>query len=110
MVKNAENAWLALLIFRSTDIPGINKSPSEILNSRKFRTNIAMVDAHQKSYESEIEKLVDRWLNVPQNGKVLVKITVSTKVPYEKSPDANKLKHPKWCKDTTSNRSNPRKY
>ena len=60
MVKNAENAWLALLIFRSTDIPGINKSPSEILNSRKFRTNIAMVDAHQKSYESEIEKLVDR--------------------------------------------------
>ena len=32
LVKNAENAWLAMLIFRSTDIPGVNKSPSEILN------------------------------------------------------------------------------
>ena len=30
LVKNAENAWLAMLI--STDIPGVNKSPSEILN------------------------------------------------------------------------------
>ena len=27
--KNAENTWLAMLIFRATDIPGINKSPSE---------------------------------------------------------------------------------
>ena len=39
MHKNADNAWLAMLIFRATDIPGINKSPSEILNGRKFRTN-----------------------------------------------------------------------
>ena len=32
MVKNAENAWMAMLIYRATDIPGVNKSPSEILN------------------------------------------------------------------------------
>ena len=32
MHKNADNAWLAMLIFRATDIPGINKSPSKILN------------------------------------------------------------------------------
>ena len=59
MIKNAENAWLAILIFRATDIPGIKKSPGEILNSRKYRTNIPMVDVHQKSNELEIEKLVD---------------------------------------------------
>ena len=34
MMKNTEDAWLAMLIFRATDIPGVNKSPSEILNGR----------------------------------------------------------------------------
>ena len=47
MNKNADNAWLAMLIFRATDIPGINKSPGEILNGRKFRTNLPMIDIHQ---------------------------------------------------------------
>ena len=36
IVKNAGNAWLAMLIFRHTDIPGVNKSPSEILNGHKY--------------------------------------------------------------------------
>ena len=40
MIKNAEDAWLTMLIFRATDIPGVNKSPSEILNRRKFRTGL----------------------------------------------------------------------
>ena len=44
MIKNAENAWLAILIFRSTDIWGINKSPSKILSVCKFRTNIPMLN------------------------------------------------------------------
>ena len=55
MNKNAENAWLAMLIFKATNIPGINKSPSEILNGRKFRTNLPMIDICQKSSEAEIE-------------------------------------------------------
>ena len=63
MFKNADNAWLALLIFRSTAIPGINKSPSEILNNRKFRTNLPMIDFHQKSSEAEIEALAERRLS-----------------------------------------------
>ena len=41
MVKNAENAWLAILIFRATDIPGVNKSPSELLNGRKYQHEFA---------------------------------------------------------------------
>ena len=57
MIRNTENAWLAILIFRATDIPGINKSPSEILSGCKFRTNLPIIDAHQKSNETEIEKM-----------------------------------------------------
>ena len=60
MNKNAENTWLAMLIFRSTDIPGVNKSPSEILNVRKYRTNLPMIDVHQKSSESGIESLAEK--------------------------------------------------
>ena len=42
-----------MLIYRATDILGINrspskKSPSEILNGRKFRTNLPMVDFHKE--------------------------------------------------------------
>ena len=40
MAKNADEAWLAMLIFRATDILGLNKSPSEILNGRKYRTGL----------------------------------------------------------------------
>ena len=57
MIKNAENAWLAILIFQATGIPGINKSLSEILNLRKYRTNIPMVDMHQKSNEFRDRKI-----------------------------------------------------
>ena len=60
MNKNAENTWLAMLIFRSTDIPGTNKSPSKILNSRKCRTNLPMIDVHHKSSKSEIESLAKK--------------------------------------------------
>ena len=35
-----------MLIFRATDIPGINKSPSEILIGRKFRTNLPIEKVH----------------------------------------------------------------
>ena len=49
-----------MLIFKSTNIPGIKKSPSELLNGRKYRTNLPMIDIHQKANETEIEKLSDR--------------------------------------------------
>ena len=110
MIINAENAWLAILIFCTTDIPGINKSPSEILNSRNYRTNLPMIDLHQKSNESEIEKKSEKQLNLPKTGKELPKLPVGTRVLYEQNPDSNKPKHPNWSKGTISDRSNPRKY
>ena len=38
MVKNPQNAWLGMLIFKATMIPEVQKSPSELLNSHKYRT------------------------------------------------------------------------
>ena len=59
--KNPENAWLAMLIFKATYIPSINKSPGELLSSRKYRTNLPIIDWNQnKLNESEIETLVDK--------------------------------------------------
>ena len=62
MVKNAENAWMVMLIYRATDIPGVNKSPSEILNGQKFRTSLPMIDVHKKSTEDELEKMSEKEL------------------------------------------------
>ena len=48
VTRNAENAWLAIVMFKATDIPGINKSLGELLNARKYRTNLPMIYIHQK--------------------------------------------------------------
>ena len=43
MVKNQNDAWLALLILKSTPMTGIDGSPVELLCNRCFRTNIPMI-------------------------------------------------------------------
>ena len=70
MVKNAENAWLVVLIVRATDIPGINKSPSELLNGRKYQTNLPMIDKHQRSNETELERISEKCLSTAIKGRV----------------------------------------
>ena len=110
MHKNAENAWLAMLIFRATAIPGINKSPNEILNGRKFRMNLPMIDFHQKSNETEIEALADKRLSKSVKGQELSKIPVGTPILYELNPDSSKIKHPTWQKGTIKDRVGERKY
>ena len=47
MTWNPENAWLAMIIFKATYIPSINKSTGELLNSRKYQTNLAISDWNQ---------------------------------------------------------------
>ena len=44
MIRNPQNAWLGMLIFKATMIPEVQKSPSELLNSCKYRTNLPMID------------------------------------------------------------------
>ena len=93
MTRNAENAWLVMLIFKATDIPGINKSPSELLNSRKYRTNLPTIDLSQKSNGSEIDKLVERQFSKSKLGigKELSKIPVVHPYYMRKTPIQAKL-------------------
>ena len=114
MAKNADEAWLAMLIFRATDIPGLNKSPGEILNGRKYRTGLPVIDIRTKDSEMEIEKLSENRTKLASShgtkGKELPKIPVGTEILYEFNPDSDKNKRPKWCKGTVMDRLNPRKY
>ena len=110
MNKNAENAWLAMLIFRATAIPGINKSPSEILNGRKFRTNLPMIDFHQKTNETEIESLAKKRMSKSMKGQELSKLPVGTPILYDVNLDSSKIKCPTWLKGTVKNRLGERKY
>ena len=94
MVRNTDNTWLAMLIFKATDIPGIDKSASELLNTRKFRTNMPSIDINQKSNETEIEKLADMWLSTHKSLKELPKIPVGMHNLYEKIPIQARLNIP----------------
>ena len=98
MTKNADNAWLAMLIFRATDIPGIDKSPGEILYGRKYQTGLPMIDIHDKSTEEQIEKLSEKRLKMKVNGNELAKLPVGTKVLYEKNPNLDLTKFPNGAK------------
>ena len=79
-------AWLAMLIYRSTDIPGLNKSPAEILNGRRYRTGLPVIDVRSKELEIEIEKLAENRskMAITDNGrKELPKLPVGTEIMYE---------------------------
>ena len=82
-----------MLIFRSTDIPGVNKSPSEILNGQKYRTNLPMIDVHHKSSESEIESLAKKRMSINTvKGQELCRLPVGTPILYDLNPDSTKVK------------------
>ena len=86
MKKNANEAWLAMLIYRSTDIPGLNKSPAEILSGRKYRTGLPVIDMRSKETESEIEKLAEnrsKMAITSSDRKELPKLPVGTAIMYK---------------------------
>ena len=75
MTKNPENAWLGLLIFKATWIPDVHKSPAELLNSRKFRTNLPVIDLNQRAHEPDTDKMVEKLESTKaQTGKEFAKI------------------------------------
>ena len=92
MIRNLQNAWLAMLIFKAMWMPDIHKSPAELLNSRKFCSNLPTIDLNQKVNEPELENLVDMHQKATNTGKELQKLDIGTKVLYEKTPDASKIK------------------
>ena len=52
--KNPDNTYLVMLIFKAMWIPDIHKSPGELLNARKYRTNLPTIDLNQEMNEPEI--------------------------------------------------------
>ena len=112
MIKNPQNAWLAMLIFKATMIPKVQKSPSEFLNSHKYRTNLPMIDFSQSKHDEPVEKLIQKheFKAKSASGKELPKLDVGTPVLYDKNPDSTKIKRPKWCKGTIKDRQDPCKY
>ena len=110
MVKNPQNAWLAMLIFKATMIPEVQKSPCELLNSHKYRTNLPMIDFTQSRNDEPIERLIQKCEVKAKTGKESPKLDVGTPVLYDKNPDRTKVKRPKWCKGTIRDRQNPWKY
>ena len=97
-----------MLIFKATYIPNINKSPAELLNTRKYRTNLPRIDSSQGINKPEIEMLIDKHQKVTVTGKELPKLDVGTPVLYSKNPNSSKTKHPKWCKGTAKDGQNPK--
>ena len=64
IMNNPNNMWFAMLIFRAMLIPDINKSAVELLNARKFRTNLPMIDfAECKMNEPAVEKLIQNRIS-----------------------------------------------
>ena len=110
MVKNPQNAWLGMLIFKATMIPEVQKSPSELLNSCKYRTNLPMIDFTQSRNGEPIEKLIKKCKVKAKTGNELLKLDIGTPVLYDKNPDGTKVKRPKWCKGTIKDGQNPCKY
>ena len=109
--KNGDDAWLAMLIYKTTSIPGIYKSPSEILSGRKYRTNLPIIDIQSKENEVEIKKLYQKR-ELSQKGKTLPElpsIPDGSKILYEKNPDSSKIKCPEWVKGTVKDKCQ-RKY
>ena len=109
MTKNPNNTWLAMLIFKATMLPEVQKSPTEILNSCKYRTNLPMIDFSQSRNNEPVEKLIHKCKLKDKStpGKELPKLEVGTPVLYDKNPDSTKVKSPKWCKGTIKNRQDP---
>ena len=111
MAKNRRDVWLALLIFKTTPITGIDKSPSELLCCRKFKTNLPMIQ--QASHLAQHAKLRSIQPNVDgkdSKGKDLVPIPIGSRIIYDSNPD-HKTKRPEWSKGTVKDISGPgRKY
>ena len=82
MTKNPNSVWLRLLIFKDTPMPRVAKTPEELLDSRKLRTNLPMIDLNC-NYEYKVETLTETHNSkMPLTGKKLPEVDVGSKVPY----------------------------
>ena len=94
MNKNPNDTWLALLILKSMPINGINRSPTELLCNRRFRTNLPIM-----KYASDLSdqtKLRGDPTKYQTTSKALVPLNICSRILYDKSPDSTK--RPEWSR------------
>ena len=96
MAKKHGDHWLALLILKSTPITGIDKSLSELLCNRKFRTNLPIIQ--HASELADKAKLGNNDSNKYSVGREFVPIPIGSHVMYDSNPDSSKAKRPEWSK------------
>ena len=108
MIKNQDDAWLALLILKSTPISGIDRSPAELLCNRKFRTIILLIK-HASSLADRARLRNENPTKYQTGSKELVPLNLDSHVLYDKSPDSTK--RPEWSKGVVMDMDGPgRKY
>ena len=103
MTKNPNDTWFTLLILKSMPINGINRSPAELLCSRRFRTNLPIM-----KYASDLSdqtKLRGDPTKYQTGSKALVPLNLGSRILYDKSPDSTK--RPEWSKGTIKNIEEP---
>ena len=83
-----------MLIFKATMILEIQKSPGELLNSHKYRTNLPMIDLTQPRNGEPIEKFIQKCEVKAKTSKEMPMLDVGTPVLYDKNPDSTKIKRP----------------
>ena len=96
MVKNQGDTWLALLILKSTPMNGIDKSPTELLCNRYFRTNIPVIQ-HAGDLLHKVRLQNQNPTKYQTSSKELVPLSSGSCVLYDKNPD-NNSKIPEWSK------------
>ena len=94
MTKNPNDTWLAMLISKSTLINGINRSTTELLCNRRFRTNLPIMKC--ASDLSNQTKLRGDPTKYQTGSKALVPLNLGSRILYDKSPDSTK--RPEWYK------------
>ena len=108
MIENQNDAWLALLILKSTQISEINRSPAELLCNQIFWNNIPLIQ-HASSLADE-ERLRGDPTKYQSGSKALVPLNLGSCILYNKSPD-NIHKIPEWTKGVVTDIDGPgRKY
>ena len=86
MSKSLNDEWVALLIFKSAPITGIDKSPSELLCNRKFQTNLPLIQyASELASKAKLKTHAKTSMN--NTGKDLLPIPIGSKIIYDSNPD-----------------------
>ena len=104
-IKNQNDSWLAMLILKSTPMNEIDRSLSELLCNRCFRTNIQMIQ-HASDLWYKARFCNEDPTKYQTGSKELVPFSLGSCVLYDKNLD-NSTKRPEWSKGVIKDTGEP---